>query len=82
MDGEERVEEVSQTDAVSLGDQPQQVAIAIEGPRASNVGDRDPCLVVPVQQLVGDLAGRILVGEFESVRPKPLDADHRYETIG
>jgi hypothetical protein len=33
----------------------------------------DTLLIVTVEQLVGDLACGVLVGELEGIRPEPLD---------
>ena len=44
--------------------------------------DLDAGLVVPVQQLVRDLADGRLVGELERVGPEPLHADHRHQLVG
>ena len=39
-------------------------------------------LVVAVEQLVGDPAGRVLVGQFDGIRAIPLDVDDRDEPVG
>ena len=56
VDGQHRIEEVRQADAVRLGDQPEQRAVAVEAPGPALLDDLEPGLVVAVEQLVGDLA--------------------------
>ena len=70
-----------QADALRLGDEPEEAAVAVEAPRAALFSDLEPRLVVAVEQLVGDLAGRIFVGQFERFRAEPLHADDGDEAI-
>ncbi len=56
-----------QADAVCLRDESEQMAVAIETPRAPLHSDVEARLVVPVEQLVGNLPSGILVGEFEGL---------------
>ena len=58
-----------------LGDQAEQRAVAVEAPGPALLDDLEPRLVVAVEQLVGHLAGRRLVGQLERLRAEPLDAD-------
>ena len=81
MNGEHRVEEMRETDALRLGDEPKQVSVAVEAPRPTLLDDFDARLVVAIEQLVGDLARRVLVGEFERLGAEPLDADDRNQAI-
>ena len=75
MDREHRVEEVGEADALRLGDQAEERAVAVEAPGPALLDDLEPRLVVAVEQLVGDLAGRVLVGQLERLRAEPLHAD-------
>ncbi len=50
-------------------------AVAVEAPRPALLDDLQPRLVVPVEQLVGDLAGGGLVGQLKRASTEPLDAD-------
>ena len=52
VDREHRVEEVREADAVRLGDEPEQRAVAVEAPRAALLDDLEARLVVAVEQLV------------------------------
>ena len=78
---ENGIEEMRQADALRLGDQPEQGAVAVEAPRPAGFGDFEPLLVVAVQQLVGDLAGGRLVGQLQRLGAEPLHADHRNDAV-
>jgi len=69
-------------DAVRLGDKAKQRSVAIERPRATLFDDLKVRLVVPVEQLAGDLAVWAFVHELQSVRAVPLHVDDRHEAIG
>ena len=75
MNGEHRVEQMREMDALGLGHEPEQSAVAVEAPRPPFFDDLQIGLAVAIEQLVADLAGRVLVGQFDSVGPEPLDAD-------
>ena len=77
VDRQHRVEEVREADALRLGDQPEQRAVAVEAPRPALLDDLEARLVVAVEQLVRDLAGRVLVGQLERLGAEPLHADDR-----
>jgi hypothetical protein len=47
VDGKHRVEEMSEPDAVGLGDQTEQGAVTVEAPRAADREDLEALLVVP-----------------------------------
>ena len=80
--GEHGVEEMGEADPLRLGDEAEQGAVAVEAPGSPDFDDLEPGLVVTVQQLVGDLAGRRLVGQLERFGAEPLHADHRDEAVG
>ena len=82
MNGQHRVEEVGEPDALGLGHQPEERSVAIEAPGPANLDHLQAGLVVPVQDLVGDATGGILVGEFEGVRAEPLHVHDRDEAVG
>ena len=82
VDREHRVEQVREADAVRLGDEPEQRAVAVEAPGPALLDDLEPRLVVAVEQLVRDLAGRRLVDELEGVGAEPLDADDGDQGVG
>jgi hypothetical protein len=57
------------------------VSIAVKAPRATLCRHLDPGLIVPIEQLVGDLATGVFVGEFEGFGAKPLRVDDGDEAI-
>jgi hypothetical protein len=71
-----------QPDALGLGDQAEERAIAVEAPRPALLDEFEARLVVAVEQLVRHLAGRRLVGQFQRLGAKPLDADHDHAECG
>ena len=79
---EHRVKQVREPDALCLRDEPEERAIAIEAPRPPNLDYLETRLVVTVDQLAGDPAGGVLVGELDGVRAVPLDVDDRGEAVG
>ena len=81
MHRQHRVGQVRQADAVGLGDQPEQGAIAVEAPGAALLGDLQAWLVVAVEQFVGEPAGRCLVGQFQGLGAEPLDRDDRDQAV-
>ena len=82
VDRQHRIEEVRQADAVRLGDQAEERAVAVEAPGPALLDDLEARLVVAVEQLVRHLAGRRLVGQLERLGAEPLDADDRDQGIG
>ena len=81
VNGQHRVEQVGETDALRLGYQPKQGAVAVEAPRAPLGDDLQPVLGVAVEQLVGDRAFRRLAGQLERLRAEPLHADDRHRVV-
>jgi hypothetical protein len=69
-----RVEQMRQADAVGLRDQAEERAVAVEAPGPALLDQLQAGLVVAVEQLVGDLAGRGLVGQLQRLGAEPLDA--------
>ena len=58
VDRQHRVEEVREADALRLGDEAEERAVAVEAPGPALLDDLEARLVVAVEQLVGDPAGR------------------------
>ncbi len=58
VDREHRIEQVGQADAVRLGDETEQRAVAVEAPRPARLDDLEARLVVPVEDLVRHAAVR------------------------
>ena len=73
---------MGEADPLRLGDQAEQGAVTVEAPGSTELDDLETELVVTVQQLIGDLAGRRLVGQLERFGAEPLNADHRDEAVG
>jgi hypothetical protein len=80
--GEHGIEQVRESDAVRLGDQAEERAIAVEAPRSARLDDLEARLVVAVQDLVRDPAARRAIHERERVGPVPGDADDRDRRVG
>jgi hypothetical protein len=81
MNGEHRIEEVREADAVRLGDETEEMAVTVEAPWAPLLGDLESRLVVPVQQLAAELPARVFVGQLQGFRAEPLHADDRHQGI-
>ena len=80
--GEQRVEQMRKADSLRLGDQAEQRAVAVEAPWPAGLDDLEPGFVVTVQQLIGDLTGRRLVGQLERFGAEPNNVDHRDKAVG
>ena len=81
MNRQHRIEKMREANAMRLGDEPEQVAVAVEAPGAPLFNDLDARLVVAIEQLVRDLAFGVFVGEFEGLRAVPLRVDDGDQTI-
>ena len=81
VDGQQGVEEMGEADALGLGNEAEEGAVAVEAPGAGLFGDADAGLVVAVEEFVGDLAGGRFVGQLDGVVPVPLHVDHRDEAV-
>ena len=81
MHGEDGVKEVRQPNTVRLGHQPKKIAFAVETPRTSLLNDLHAWLIMPIQKLVGHLAGWRLVGQLQRLGTEPLNAYNRGESI-
>ena len=73
---------MGQPDSLGLRYQAEQGTVAVEAPRPAQLHELQARFVVAVEQLVGNPARRILVGEFEGLRAEPLRADDRGEGVG
>jgi hypothetical protein len=78
---ENRVEQVSEPDAVRLRNEAKQRPVAVEAPRATALDDFNARLVVAIQEFVGDLAVRILVRQLERLGTEPLGIHYGHECI-
>ena len=82
MDGEHRIEQMRQPDAVRLGDEPKQLAVAVEAPGLALLRHLEAPLIGAVQDLVAHPPGRVLVGELQGVVAVPLNVDDGDERFG
>ena len=72
---------MGESDALRLGNEPEERAIAVETPRAAALNHFEARLVVAEEQLVGDASGGVLVGELDGVGAVPLDVDDRDQPV-
>ena len=79
---EHGVEQVREADALRLGDQAEEGAVAVEAPGPPGLDDLQPLLGVAVQKLVGHLAGGRLVGQLQRLGAEPLHADDGHQAVG
>lgn len=82
VDRQHRIEQVGEANALGLGDEAEESAIAVEAPGPALLDKVEAGLIVAIEQLVGYLARRRLVGELERLGAEPLDADHGNQGIG
>ena len=54
VDGQQRVEEVGEADALGLGGEPEQRAVAVEAPRPAALDDLERRLAVAVEELAAE----------------------------
>ena len=66
MHGKDGVVEVGQVDALSLGNEPEEMAVAVERPGEPLLDHVEVGLAVPVEKLrVDEASGRHLVGQLD-----------------
>ena len=82
MDGQHRIEQVGQADAVGLGHQPVQRPVAIETPRPTSRHDVQAGFVVPVENFIGDAPIRATLDQRQRVRAMPGNIDHGDGRLG
>ena len=78
LGGQVGVEKVGEPDAHGLGGQHEQGRVGVERPGPPALGDLQPVLAGPVDQLPVHVAALVLVGEVDRPRPDPLGVDHRH----
>ncbi|HDL08773.1 MAG TPA: hypothetical protein ENG35_08565 [Desulfobacteraceae bacterium] len=71
MDCRKRVKKVCKAVAVGLGNQPEQIGIAIEAPGFSGFKYFEINLAIPINQFVGQLPFAVLVCGFYGNRADP-----------
>src|SRR5712692_4977016 len=62
-------------------DEAEQMPVAVEAPGPAVLHDLEARLVMAIEQLVGDAAGRRLIGQLQSLGAKPLYADDRDDLV-
>jgi hypothetical protein len=82
VDGEHRVEEVREADAVGLGDEPEERPVPVEAPRPAGLDDFETRLVMPIEDFIGHTAVGTAIDEGQSIRTVPLDAHHSDQSVG
>jgi len=82
VDRQHRIEQMRKVDALGLGHKAKESAIAVEAPGPPFLDDFEIGFAITIEQLVADLARRVLVSQFDSVRAKPLHADHGDDAAG
>lgn len=82
VDGQERVEQGRQPNAVRLGDEPEQVGVAVEAPRPAGVQNFERGFVVAIQQLVAEPPPAVFVGQLDRGRSDPVDVDDGHRAVG
>jgi hypothetical protein len=81
MYGEYRIEQMSKANAMRFGDEAEQMAVTVETPWATVLHYLEAGLIMTVNEFVCYATSRSLVREFERLRAKPLNADHRDELV-
>ena len=69
------IEQVGEPDALGLGGEPEQVAVAVERPRPPRPDQLERGLVAPVDQPVANRAARLLERDLDRLVAEPLDLD-------
>ena len=82
MDGQPRIEQVGQANALGLGDESKQFAVAIEAPGQAFFDHFEALLVVPVEKHAVGAARGVFEGQLNRVGAEPLDVDDSNETVG
>jgi hypothetical protein len=82
LDGQERIEQMSEGDPLRLRDEPKEVTISVKGPCPARLFDHQAGFVAPVEQLLAGSTGIVRVREGERVRAVPLDLDDPDRPIG
>src|SRR5688572_21166989 len=79
MDGKHRIEKVSESDAMCLGNKAEKIPVSVKTPGPTRREDFEPRLVVPIQDLLAKTACGIAIDQRQDIRTMPLgiDNDHR-----
>jgi len=83
MDRQQRVEQVGEPDALRLGDEPEEVAISIEGPVPAGIDNPEAVLIPPEEQLLAHGTRVVVAVDHGGAgRPVPLHADDGHGGAG
>jgi hypothetical protein len=74
---QEWIEQVRELEALGLGDEPEEDAVAIERPCAPVHDDRQTRLVIPVQEALAQHAIALPESQLDGLVPVPSDVDNR-----
>ncbi len=72
---------MGELDPVRLRNEAESGAIAVEAPGPTVLDNLEPCLIVSVKNLAGELSDRCLVGQIERLGAIPLDAHDRDDAV-
>jgi len=64
VDGEERIKEICQPNALSLRNKPQHSSVSVKAPRATDRGNFEGRLSVTIQELAAETTSRVFIGEL------------------
>ena len=71
-----RIEQVRETDAVGLRDEPQQVAVPVEGPGPAGRDHLEPRLVIAINDAIARRTRIVLESDLDRLVAEPFDLDH------
>jgi hypothetical protein len=80
--GENRVEQVSEANAMCLCHEAERGAVAVEAPRAALLDYFESSLVMPVEDLVSDAPRGVAIDERQRIGAVPLDVHDCNQGIG
>src|ERR1035438_5018863 len=73
---------MGEVDPVRLGDQAEQLPVAVEAPWPAAFCDLQGRLAVPGKEHDGGLPGGVFKGNLDRSRTVPLDVDYRDQAVG
>jgi hypothetical protein len=82
VDRQQRIEQVSEPDAVRLRNEPEQPSIAVEAPRPASSHNLEGRLAISKQNLRADMADAALIDDLQHVGAVPLRADKLHRSVG
>src|SRR6476660_9326870 len=76
------IKKMRKSNPLCLGNQPEERAVTIKTPRPPSRHNFDTRLVVTIEKLISNAAGRIFVREFERLGAEPLRVNRAHNYIG